>query len=131
MGDVDIKKYKKYEAGILKVISENPIYHFDDIWGCNDLPCSRTTAFLYKLNESDAIKSALNARRRKKVMFLKDKWINSENPTLQLAGFRLICESDEHRALNQQYTDHTTDSKPISIIFERNGRTENTNGDDI
>ena len=35
-----------------------------------------------------------------------NKWIESDNPTLQVAAMRLLSDTDEHRRLNQSYIDH-------------------------
>ena len=105
----------KYEAEILKAIKEHKIMKFDHCFS-GILSFGRTTAYSYKLNEVDAIKDAIQENRRKGVQFLLQKWMTSTNATLQIAAMRMICDADEHRKLNQQYTEHSGDN--FKIVLE-------------
>ena len=78
---------------------------------------SRRTAYDYGLHELHDIKEALFQNRSKGVNYLIQKWINSDNATLQVAAMRMICESEDHQRLNQQYTDVTSGGKEIKIIL--------------
>jgi len=106
MEDVTINT--KHEKGILEAIQKHPIFCFNDIFVYYDA-CSRSTAYAHGLDKSDNIKEAIYKNRRKGVTSLKAKWLKSENATLQLAAMRLICDADEHRALNQNYTNIRVD----------------------
>ena len=111
----DVKINTKHEQGILEAIQKYPIFCFNDIF-VYYTACSRSTAYAHGLDKSDNIKEAIYKNRRKGVTSLKAKWLKSENATLQLAVMRLICDADEHRALNQNYTnirvDEYNDVKP-------------------
>jgi len=102
----------EHEAGILEAIAKHPIFCFNDIFGYY-VACSRSTAYNHGLDKLDSIKEAIFKNRRKGVTSLKAKWLKSDNATLQLAAMRMMCEPDEHRALNQNYTDLTTDGEKI------------------
>ena len=104
----------QHEAGILEVIAKYPIFCFNDIFGYY-MGCSRATAYNHNLDKLDSIKEAIFKNRRKGVTSLKAKWLKSENPTLQLAAMRMMCEPDEHRALNQNYSDITTKGEKIEV----------------
>lgn len=106
MEDVTINT--KHEQGILEAIQKHPIFCFNDIFVYYEA-CSRSTAYAHGLDKSDNIKEAIYKNRRKGVTSLKAKWLKSENATLQLAAMRLICDADEHRALNQNYTNIRVD----------------------
>lgn len=116
----DVKINTKHEQGILKAIQKYPIFCFNDIFVYYHA-CVRSTAYAHGLDKSDKIKEAIYKNRRKAVTSLKAKWLKSENATLQLAVMRLICDPDEHRALNQNYTnirvDEYNDVKP-DVDFE-------------
>ena len=104
----DVKINTKHEKGILEAIQKHPIFCFNDIFVYYQ-ECSRATAYNHNLDKLDSIKEAIYKNRRKGVTSLKAKWLKSENATLQLAAMRLICDADEHRALNQNYTNIRVD----------------------
>ena len=110
----DITINTKHEKGILEAIQKHPIFCFNDIFVYYEA-CSRATAYNHNLDKLDSIKEAMFKNRRKGVTSLKAKWLKSENPTLQLAVMRMICEPDEHRALNQNYSDITTKGDKIEV----------------
>jgi hypothetical protein len=111
----DVKINTKHEQGILEAIQKYPIFSFKDIF-IHYKACTRATAYNHNLDKLDSIKEAIYMNRRKGVVSLLTKWLNSDNATLQLAAMRLICDPDEHRALNQNYTnirvDEYNDVKP-------------------
>lgn len=108
----EIKINHEHEAGILEAIAKHPIFCFNDIFGYY-VACSRSTAYNHGLDKLDSIKEAIFKNRRKGVTSLKAKWLKSDNATLQLAAMRMMCEPDEHRALNQNYTDVTSKGEKI------------------
>jgi hypothetical protein len=110
---------EKHVNGILEAIANNPVYNFKDIFVFYK-NCSRSTAYEHNLDKSDAIKEALNNKKRTGVTTLIDKWISSDNATLQIAAFKQICDDDERQKLNQQNIDHTSKGdkfEPTPIIF--------------
>ena len=116
----DEKINTKHEKGILEAIQKHPIFCFNDIFVYYEA-CSRATAYNHNLDKLDSIKEAIYKNRRKGVTSLKAKWLKSENATLQLAAMRLICDPDEHRALNQNYTNIRVDEnneKPTDVDFD-------------
>ena len=104
----DVKINTKHEKGILEAIQKYPIFRFKDIF-IHYKACTRATAYNHNLDKLDSIKEAIYMNRRKGVTSLLAKWLNSDNATLQLAAMRLICDPDEHRALNQNYTNIRVD----------------------
>lgn len=113
---VDELKYKQYEAEILKVIEDKKIMRFTHVFGLYK-GISQSTAYLYELEKSEDIKEALNRNRTYGVNYLLQKWITSSNATLQIAAMRMICDTEEHKLLNQNYVDMTTDGKDIRPIY--------------
>src|SRR5574344_2919909 len=97
---IDELKYKQYEAEILNVIIEKKIMRFTHVFGLYK-GISQSTAYLYELEKSEAIKEALNKNRTFGVNYLLQKWIASNNATLQIAAMWMICDSEEHKLLNQ------------------------------
>jgi hypothetical protein len=102
----------KHANGILEVIQNNPIYSFNDIF-VYFKGCSRATAYNHNLDKLDSIKEAIIDKRRTGVTTMLSKWIASDNPTLQIAAFKQICDDDERVKLNQQNIDHTTKGEKV------------------
>ena len=108
----DKAKTDKYKNELLQVIKEKKIGFFDHSFAFTSF--SRATAYNVGLDKLDDVKSAIDDNRVKAKNYLLNKWIGSDNPTLQLAAFRLLSVSEEHKLLNQTYTDHTTNGKEIA-----------------
>jgi len=96
-----------YESELLDAIIKNKFMRFDHCFG-GSVTFSRATAYNHGLDKLDSIKDALESNRLKGVNYLLQKWITGENATLQIAAMRLICTPEEHRLLNQQYTENKT-----------------------
>jgi len=99
-------KPQYHEIKILEVIEKHAVFTFKDIFVYYK-GCSRATAYNQELDKLDSIKEALNLNKRKGVTSMLAKWVKSENPTLQIAAMRLLCDTEEHRLLNQNYTELT------------------------
>lgn len=115
------EKAKKYEEELLRVIKEKKIAFFDHCFGFTSF--SRTTAYEYKLNESNAIKAAIATNRATAKNYMLNKWIASDNATLQISAYRLLSDSEEHRLLNQNTNTvevETNQVKPIEITIRKN-----------
>jgi hypothetical protein len=103
---------KEHEIGILAAIEKYPIFSFKDIFVYYK-SCSRATAYNHNLDKLDSIKEALCSNKRKGVSTMLSKWIVSPNATLQLAAMKMICDPEEHKKLQQNYTDVTTGGESI------------------
>ena len=104
----------KHEKGILEAIEKYPIFKFKDIFVYYKA-CSRSTAYAHGLDKLDSIKEALYSNCRRGVSTMLAEWMRSKNATLQLAAMRMICDPEEHKALNQNYTDITTGGAALNI----------------
>lgn len=108
---MDLEKQKKYEKELLKVIKEKKIAFFDHCFGFTSF--SRATAYNHSLDKLDSIKDAINQNRVTAKNYMLNKWIASDNATLQISAMRLLSDSEEHQKLNQSYVDHTTKGDKI------------------
>ena len=88
---------KELEKQILKVVEENNLMFFDDIQAY--VEPNNKTLYNHKLPKLQTIKSALAINRIKTKIGLKKKWRESDNPTLQIALYKLIGTQDEYMAL--------------------------------
>ena len=96
-------KAKAYEKELLQVIKEKKIAFLDHCFAFTSF-CG-ATAYNHNLEKLESIKNAIKENRVKAKNYMLNKWIASENPTLQMAAYRLLSESEEHRLLNQTYVD--------------------------
>ena len=111
-------KTDKYKAELLDVIRRHKIAFFDHAFGFTSF--KRSTAYNHGLDKLDDIKNAIAQNRVKAKNYMLNKWIASDNATLQLAAFRLCSDPEEHQKLNQQYIDHTSKGEkiqPAPIVF--------------
>ena len=118
----------EHEQGILEAISKYPIFKFKDIF-VHYKGCSRSTAYNHNLDKLDSIKEALYSNRRKGVSTMLSIWIGSKNATLQLAAMRMICDPEEHRSLNQNYTDITSKGESLNIPISKWATDDGTDTD--
>jgi hypothetical protein len=85
------------------------------------LPCSKQTFYEYfplGSDELDEIKAIIEDNSVNIKSGLRNKWYESDNPTLQIALYRLTSRDDEHKKLNQTYTDITSKNEKIDNKFE-------------
>jgi len=110
-----VSAYKKYEKEILEVIRTKEVRSFKDIFVYFN-GCSRATAYANGLDKSDRIKEAIYHNKRTTVTSMLNQWIKSQNPTLQIAAMRILCDDEERKLLNQQYIDHTSGGDKLTDI---------------
>ncbi len=112
------RKAKKYEDELCAAIKKHKWMRWAHIdWDA--LSFSRRTAYEHTLHESHTIKSTLEDNRSKAVSYLLDKWIKSDNATLQIAAMRIVAEEEDRQRLNQQYIDHTTQGEKITVNVQK------------
>jgi hypothetical protein len=122
-----MSKTDKYKAELLDVIKKHKIAFIDHCFAFTSF--SRSTAYEHNLDKSDDIKNAIAQNRVKAKNYMLNKWIASDNATLQLAAYRLCADPEEHQKLNQQYIDHTSKGEkiqPAPIVFYDSDDTDKT-----
>jgi seryl-tRNA(Sec) selenium transferase len=107
-------KAKKYQAEMIAAIQKNNWMRWAHI-DCKSLSFCKATAYNYKLEQLEAIRETFAQNRSRGVNYLLQKWINSDNPTLQIAAMRIISEDDDRQKLNQQYIDHTSKGESMTM----------------
>lgn len=77
------------------------------------LPCSSSTFYDLELEKSESIKKALEENRTNAKVKALHRWEHSENPTLEIAFYKLIGDEDECERLNgsRQKIDHSGEVK--------------------
>ena len=102
-----------------KAVVENKLIFIEEI--VSFLPCCKTTFYDYFPDGSDELNELKTLIEDNTVSIksgLRIKWYESENPTLQIALYRLTSRDDEHKKLNQSYIDHTSKNEKIDTKFE-------------
>jgi len=111
---MDKEKQKKYETEMIEFIRKHKIMQWSHIvW--ESLPFSRRTAYQYELHNLHTIKGAFEENRSQAMNYLLQKWIKSDNATLQIAAMRIVSDTETHQKLNQSYVDHTSKGEKINI----------------
>jgi hypothetical protein len=123
------EKTKQYEDELLKVIQTKKIAFFDHCFAFTTF--SRATAYNHGLDKLDTIKAAIDNNRVSAKNYMLNKWIASDNATLQISAFRLLSNSEEHKKLNQQYIDHSNEDgtlkpQPQIIVADQKTKEELT-----
>lgn len=70
------------------------------------LPCVKKTFYEHKLHESDELKEAIQNIKDTLKAGLRKKWYESDNPTAQIALYKLIASEEESDRINSQRTKH-------------------------
>lgn len=109
----------------LKAIEQYGIHFIDDV--IVHLPCSRATFYNHGLDKLDLIKDAIDANKIKLKTNLRKKWYESDNPTTQIALYKLLANQNELKALTNQTISGDADN-PINIS-DINIRIITPNGD--
>ncbi len=107
--------YKKeiLKKKALEAIDENNLYFISQV--VSYLPCSEATFYNHKLEQLEELREKLELNKIKAKQKMQKKWLDSDNPTLQLALYRLLSDEHEHMKLNQQHIDHTTGGEKLQI----------------
>jgi uncharacterized protein YhfF len=87
---------------IKEILESKKIYTFKDIFVFYK-GCSRTWAYENGLDKVNEIKEAILMNKRRGVQSLIDRWVDSDNPTLQIAAFKIICDPEERAAISPNY----------------------------
>jgi hypothetical protein len=110
-----IMKQHKYEIELIQYIKKYKWMRWSHVdW--NILSFKRGIVYDYDLRESPEVAEAFEQNRSQGVNYLLQKWIKSDNPTLQIAAMRMIAAEEDRQRLSQQYVDHTTKGNQVNNI---------------
>ena len=122
-------KYKKLEKECLNIIIEQQATFLDEIFIFSDILPS--VFYEAKLQDSQAIKDAIEINRAKLKRDLRQKWQDSTNATLNAALYKLVCNEEEKRSLSasnakqQAGTDICTQEEYLKSLKEMGEAAEN------
>lgn len=121
------KTKQQHEEEILDVIVKQKIMRIQHIFShYTDL--QRAQFYNLDLDKSDSIKEAISKNKTKAVSYMLNKWISSENPTLQISAFKVLCDDDERKKLSMQFMEsdnkHELKQFEIEIIGRKKENTD-------
>lgn len=96
----------QHEKNILEIIRKNKVMFISHIFGYYG-QISRQYFYQIGLDKSDEIKKAIADNRAKATGFMINKWIASDNPTLQVCAYKILCSDDERKRLSKDYVEVT------------------------
>jgi hypothetical protein len=102
-----------------KVIVEENLVFIDEV--IKYLPCKKTSFYDFFPANSELmneLKDLINTNKENLKKGLRTKWYESDNATVQLALYRLLATTEEHKLLNQSYIDQTSKGEKIDNKFE-------------
>ena len=94
---------KEIESLSIAAIKKHNLYFITDLIAY--LPITKKTFYNYNLNESNEINAAIVENKIKTKVALRNKWFESDNPTLQISLMKLIADTDERKRLSTTYQD--------------------------
>ena len=102
------------KAKAMEAIKKNKLIFVEDI--CAMIGISKPTFYdRFKVDSDDfnELTKMLEENRISLKVSMRKKWHESDNATLQMALYKLCSTDTEHKKLQQNYTDLTTDGEKI------------------
>ena len=109
----DTKELKKKA---IEAIKKNKLIFIEDIAAM--LGINKTTLYNHFPIDTDdfnELTTLLNENKISLKVSLRKKWFDSDNATTQMALYKLCSTPEEHKMLQQNYTDVTSNNEAINI----------------
>ena len=106
---------KRLYEQALQVIEERNLFFIEDLVAF--LPCDRATfyrKFPQGCDECDSIKRALETNKVRTKSAIRHRLFNMDNPTAQIALYRMIATPEERDAISTTKTDITSGGEKIA-----------------
>jgi hypothetical protein len=113
-------KQKIFEEA-LQLIEKHKLVFIADVIAF--LPISKATFYLYfpdSSDELDSIKELIAKQRISLSVSMRRKMFDSDNATMSIALYKLICTDEERKLLSTTYQeiDHTTKGDAFKVSFK-------------
>lgn len=114
-----MNQYNKEEIfeQALQIAIEKKILFIDEL--CSHLPISRQTFYSYFPLESDSFNTIKEILCKNKIHVkcqLREMWLQSLSPVLQIALYKLIASPEERKILADKFDDEKESN--VNIVFE-------------
>jgi hypothetical protein len=117
------KSKEQHEIEILDVIVKHKIMKIQHIFS-HYLDLKSAQFYNLELEKSESIKDAIALNKTKAVSYMINKWIDSENPTLQISAFKVLCDDEERKKLSMQFVESDNKHEMKQFEIEIIGRKE-------
>ena len=98
------KTKEQHEKEILDVIIKHKIMKIQHIFQhYTDLASAQF--YNLELEKSESIKEAIQTNKSKAVSYMLNKWVGSDNATLQISAFKVLCEDEDRKKLSMQFVE--------------------------
>ena len=113
---------KQLKQKAIEAIKKNKLIFVEDVAAmCGVNKTTLYDHFPINSNDYNDIRELLEQNKIDIKVSIRYKWSKSDNPTAQMALYKLCSTKEEHMKLQQNYTDHTTDGDKIqstTIVFK-------------
>jgi hypothetical protein len=121
------KTKEQHEKEILDIIVKNKVMKINHIFQhYTDLQHSQF--YNLELDKSESIKEAISKNKSKAVSYMLNKWVGSDNATLQISAFKVLCEDEDRKKLSMQFVEsensHQVRKFEVEILKPKNENTE-------
>jgi hypothetical protein len=98
------KTKEQHEKEILEIVIKNKVMKINHIFQhYTDLQHSQF--YNLELDKSESIKEAISKNKSKAVSYMLNKWVGSDNATLQISAFKVLCEDEDRKKLSMQFVE--------------------------
>jgi hypothetical protein len=97
-----MKPKEQHEEEITKIIVTHKIMCIDHIFA-HYTGIKASQFYKLELQKSESIKDAIDTNKSKGASYLLNKFIASDNPTLQISAFKIICTDEQRKKLSMQF----------------------------
>lgn len=115
---------KTLKQKAIEVIEKNKLIFIEDV--CSYIGINKTTFYRhFELNSDDynELSEMLNKNKISLKIGMRKNWYEQkQNATMQMALYKLCSTPEEHKLLQQNYNDITTDGEPIKQVIQINGQ---------
>jgi len=121
------KTKEQHEKEILEVVVKNKVMKIQHIFQhYTDLGSAQF--YNLELEKSESIKEAISKNKSKAVSYMLNKWVGSDNATLQISAFKVLCEDEDRKKLSMQFVEsenrHELKQFEIEIIGRKEKNTD-------
>jgi hypothetical protein len=121
------KTKEQHEEQILNIVVKHKIMKINHIFQhYTDLQHSQF--YNLELDKSESIKEAITTNKSKAVSYMLNKWVGSDNATLQISAFKVLCEDEDRKKLSMQFVEsensHQVRKFEVEILKPKNENTE-------
>jgi hypothetical protein len=113
-----MKSKEEHEKAILEIIETFEIKKVQHIFQhYTDLKSAQF--YNLELEKSECIKDAIALNKSKACTYMINKWIQSDNSTLQISAFKVLCDEEDRKKLSMNYTENDVKfNKDSPLIIE-------------